>query len=67
MREFGFEPPEGVEVLVHDSTADVRYMVLPMRPPATEGMDEEELAGLVTRDSLVGVNVPRSLSRTSLG
>jgi nitrile hydratase subunit alpha len=60
MREFGFEPPEGVEVVVHDSTADVRYMVLPMRPPGTEGMDEEELAHLVTRDSLVGVNVPRS-------
>jgi len=60
MREFGFEPPEGVEVLVHDSTADVRYMVLPMRPPGTEDMDETELAELVTRDSLVGVNVPRS-------
>jgi len=59
MREFGFEPPEGVEVVVHDSTADVRYMVLPMRPPGTESMDEEALAGLVTRDSLVGVNVPR--------
>jgi len=59
MREFGFEPPEGVEVLVHDSTADVRYMVLPMRPPGTEDMDETELAELVTRDSLVGVNVPR--------
>jgi nitrile hydratase len=59
MREFGFEPSEGIEVVVHDSTADVRYMVLPMRPPGTEGMDEEELAGLVTRDSLVGVNVPR--------
>ena len=67
MCEFGFEPPEGVEVLVHDSTADVRYMVLPMQPPATEGMDEEELAGLVTRDSLVGVNIPRSPSRTSPG
>jgi nitrile hydratase subunit alpha len=67
MREFGFEPHEGVEVLVHDSTADVRYMVLPMQPPGTEGMDEEELAGLVTRDSLVGVNVPRSPSRTSPG
>ena len=67
MREFGFEPPEGVEVIVHDSTADVRYMVLPMRPPDTEGTDEEELAALVTRDSLVGVNVPRSPSRTSLG
>jgi nitrile hydratase subunit alpha len=59
MREFGFEPPEDVEVLVHDSTADMRYMVLPMRPPGTEGMSEEELAELVTRDSLIGVAVPR--------
>ena len=59
MREFGFEPPEGVEVVVHDSTADVRYMVLPLRPPGTEDLSEEELAGLVTRDSLVGVSVPR--------
>ncbi|HEX2181747.1 MAG TPA: nitrile hydratase subunit alpha [Rubrobacteraceae bacterium] len=59
MREFGFEPPEGVEVAVHDSTADVRYMVLPMRPPGTEDMGEEELARLVTRDSLIGVSVPR--------
>jgi nitrile hydratase len=59
MREFGFEPPEDVEVVVHDSTADMRYMVLPMRPPGTENMGEEELAGLVTRDSLIGVNVPR--------
>jgi len=63
MREFGFEPPEGVEVLVHDSTADVRYMVHPMRPPYTEGMDEEELAGLVTRDSLVGAGIPRNSVR----
>jgi nitrile hydratase subunit alpha len=59
MREFGFDPPEDVEVLVHDSTADVRYMVLPMRPPGTEGLDEEALAELVTRDCLVGVSVPR--------
>jgi nitrile hydratase subunit alpha len=67
MQEFGFEPPEGVEVVVHDSTADVRYMVLPMRPPGTEGLSEEELAELITRDSLVGVNVPRSPSRTGPG
>ena len=63
MREFGFEPPEGVEVLVHDSTADVRYMVLPMRPTGTEDLVEEELAGLVTRDSLVGVSVPHAPAR----
>jgi nitrile hydratase len=60
MREFGFEPPEGVEVVVHDSTADVRYMVLPMRPSGTEDLGEQELAELVTRDSLVGINLPRS-------
>jgi nitrile hydratase subunit alpha len=59
MREFGLELSEGVEVIVHDSTADVRYMVLPMRPPGTEDLSEDELADLVTRDSLVGVNVPR--------
>ena len=64
MREFGFEPPEGVEVIVHDSTADVRYMVLPIQPPGTEDLGEDELAGLVTRDSLVGVNVPRTPART---
>ncbi len=63
MREFGLEPPEGVEVVVHDSTADVRYMVLPMRPPDTEDLSEEELAELVTRDALVGVNVPRATAR----
>ena len=59
MREFGFEPPEGVEVAVHDSTADMRYMVLPMRPPGTQDLGEEELAELVTRDALIGVSVPR--------
>ena len=64
MREFGFEPPDGVEVVVHDSTADVRYMVLPMRPDGTNGMGEEELAKLVTRDSLVGAGVPRAPART---
>ena len=67
MREFGFEPSEGVEVVVYDSTADARYMVLPMRPPGTEDLSEDELAELVTRDSLVGVNVPRSPSRATPG
>jgi nitrile hydratase len=60
MREFGFEPPEEVEILVHDSTADVRYMVLPMRPSGTQDLGEQELARLVTRDSLVGVSVPQT-------
>lgn len=58
MREFGFEPPDDTNVAVHDSTADVRYVVLPMRPPGTEGLNEEELADLVTRDTLIGVSVP---------
>ncbi|MFL6032716.1 MAG: nitrile hydratase subunit alpha, partial [Rubrobacteraceae bacterium] len=59
MGELGFEPPEGVEVAVHDSTADIRYMVLPMRPAGTESLSEQELAELVTRDDLIGVSVPR--------
>jgi nitrile hydratase subunit alpha len=67
MREFGFEPSEGVEVVVYDSTADARYMVLPMRPPGTEDLSEKELAELVTRDSLVGANVPRYPSRATPG
>lgn len=63
MREFGYEPPPGVRVAVHDSSADLRYMVLPMRPPGTEEMGEEQLAALVTRDSLVGVSVPVAPAR----
>ena len=59
MREFGLEVSEDVEVAVHDSSADVRYLVLPMRPPGTEGMSEEGLAQLVTRDCLIGVQTPR--------
>jgi len=57
MAEFGTELPSDVEVRVFDSSADMRYLVLPMRPAGTEGMSEEELAGLVTRDSLIGVTV----------
>ena len=47
--------PDGVQIRVHDSTADMRYLVLPMRPAGTDGWSEERLAGLVTRDSLIGV------------
>lgn len=58
MREFGNEVPAGVEIRVHDSTADMRYLVLPLRPKGTEGMSEEELRRLVIRDSLIGVVDP---------
>ncbi|MDE0122892.1 MAG: nitrile hydratase subunit alpha [bacterium] len=58
MREFGLEVGEAVEVRVVDSAADLRYMVLPRRPEGTEGMAEEDLVALVTRDSLVGVGAP---------
>jgi nitrile hydratase len=59
LAEFGTKIPEGVTVRVHDSTADMRYLVLPMRPDGTEGMDEAALAELVTRDSMIGVALPR--------
>ncbi len=55
LREFGLALPDDVEVRVWDSTSEVRYLVLPERPPGTEGMSEEELAELVTRDSMIGV------------
>lgn len=59
LREFGLELPEGVAVRVHDSTADLRYLVLPERPAGTEGWGEERLAALVTRDCMIGVALPR--------
>jgi nitrile hydratase len=55
LREFGCEVDESIEVRVWDSTSECRYMVLPERPAGTEGMTEDELVALVTRDSLVGV------------
>lgn len=59
LREFGLELPDDVAVRVHDSTADLRYLVLPMRPAGTEGMSEEKMAGLVTRDCMIGTAVPK--------
>jgi nitrile hydratase subunit alpha len=58
LKEFGTEIPDGVEVRVHDSTADMRYLVLPMRPEGTEKLTEADLAELVTRDCMVGVTFP---------
>ena len=63
LREFGLRVPDGVEVRVHDSTAEMRYLVLPLRPEGTEHWDEERLARIVTRDCMIGVAVPEA-SRT---
>ncbi len=58
LAEFGTEVPDDVEIRVHDSTADLRYLVLPLRPSGSEGLQEAELAALVTRDCLIGTAVP---------
>jgi nitrile hydratase len=60
LEEFGVELDEDVEIRVWDSTAEIRYLVLPQRPEGTEGMDEEALAELVTRDSMIGVGLAKS-------
>ncbi|HET7672650.1 MAG TPA: nitrile hydratase subunit alpha [Burkholderiales bacterium] len=59
LAEFGLQIPDTVQIRVHDSTADMRYIVLPMRPKGTEGWDEARLAGIVTRDCMIGVAVPQ--------
>jgi len=59
LSEFGLDLPDHITVRVHDSTADMRYIVLPARPDGTEGMDEAQLAALVTRDSMIGTGLPR--------
>jgi nitrile hydratase len=59
LREFGVELPGEVEIRVWDSTAEIRYLVLPMRPARTDGWSEEHLADLVTRDSMIGTGLPK--------
>ena len=54
LREFGWEPPAGIRITVWDASAESRYMVVPRRPQGTEAMTEEELAGLVSRNGLIG-------------
>ena len=60
LQEFGLNVPESTEVRVWDSNAELRYLVLPERPVGTEGLDEAALASLVTRDSMIGVGLPRT-------
>ena len=60
LAEFGLELPAATQVRVHDSTSELRYMVLPERPAGTDGWSEEQLAALVTRDSMIGVALART-------
>jgi nitrile hydratase len=60
LAEFGVSLPEATRIAVWDSTAETRYMVLPMRPAGTEGWDEAALAALVTRDAMIGTGLPRT-------
>ncbi|MCU0868238.1 MAG: nitrile hydratase subunit alpha [Burkholderiales bacterium] len=63
LAEFGCPVPDDVAVRVHDSTADMRYLVLPARPAGTDGLDAAALAALVTRDSMVGTGRPHAPTR----
>ena len=58
--EFGVELPEDMEIRVWDSTAELRYLVVPQRPPGSEGLSEDDLAALVSRDSMIGTGLARA-------
>ena len=60
LKDFGVKLPEQTGIRVWDSTAEIRYLVLPMRPSGTDGWSEQKLAGLVTRDSMIGTGLPLS-------
>ena len=59
--EFGTNIPKNVEVCVHDSTADLRYIVIPKRPPETIDWSFSQLTQIITRDSMIGVDIPKIL------
>lgn len=59
LADFGVSLAESTRIEVHDSTAEIRYLVVPLRPPGTDGWPEDELAELVTRDSMIGTGLPR--------
>jgi nitrile hydratase len=60
LREFGLELPDEVEIRVWDSSAEVRYLVVPMQPAGTDGLTEEALSALVTRDCMIGTALPQA-------
>ena len=59
LAEFGLDLPDSIEVRVWDSTAELRYLVVPMRPDGTDGWSQEQLGELITRDSMIGTGLPR--------
>jgi nitrile hydratase len=65
LADFGVTLPEGTKVRVWDSTAETRFIVVPMRPAGTEGWSEDQLAALVTRDSMIGTGLPRLRSEVA--
>ena len=65
LAEFGVSLPEQTRIRVWDSTAELRYLVVPMRPDGSDGLDTEALAALVTRDSMIGTGVPRAPGTTA--
>lgn len=65
LAEFGLELPEGQRVRVWDSTAEIRYLVIPMRPAETQGLSETELAGWVTRNAMIGTGLPERPGKTA--
>jgi nitrile hydratase len=65
LADFGVQLPESTEIRVWDSTAEVRYLVIPRCPPGTEGLSEEQLATLVTRDSMIGSGLAKTPDRVA--
>jgi nitrile hydratase len=65
LRDFGVALPDATKIRVWDSTAEIRYLVLPMRPEGTEGWSEQQLAELVTRDSMIGTGLPKQPGETA--
>jgi nitrile hydratase len=65
LADFGVTLPKNTEIRVWDSTAETRFLVLPMRPGGTEGWSEAQLAALVTRDSMIGTGFPKTPGATS--
>jgi nitrile hydratase len=63
--EFGVDLPKNVEICVWDSTSEIRYLVVPMRPAATDGWSEERLADLVTRESMIGTGLPKQVDEVA--